>query len=308
MDETFVFGTKQRINVDIADINADHKPVGVKARDWVRIKSAWSKKLGKRANPKPVAYCSTMVPVPCVKVAYLTGRCRECYNRKYYMEQSIKVIAAFAGEPDVSKLLRLDSWVHSGNPLMYTFRGKCSTIGCKDLCVLTHPICSRCSSQQLGLSVVGSLIPGGGFGLVATKDFAAKERLPVTYGKWLISRAEKDAIEASTDPLQQARMAYLMELSKDTFIDGFGEESGILRYINNAPNSSLVNCRFVVNRKSQTVSVETTQKVPVGCEFLLVYRFTAKGHGVYWNKINSDTAERLTQRKQIVAAMKHVAS
>ncbi|KAI9338008.1 hypothetical protein BDR26DRAFT_935445 [Obelidium mucronatum] len=115
-----------------------------------------------------------------------------------------------------------------------------------------------------------------------------------------------DDIEASEDPLQQARVAYLMELSKDTFIDGFGEDSGVLRFINNAPNASLVNCRFAVDRVKKTVSVETIPKVAAGCEFFLVYRFNSNGNGVYWNQIHSDSAERLAQRKQIIAAMKHV--
>ncbi|KAI9331934.1 hypothetical protein BDR26DRAFT_899092 [Obelidium mucronatum] len=252
-NKTFTYGTKQRIEIAVANIIQDQRPKGVKSKDWPRIKAAWAKKTGakkpkKQPVPKPITYCTTATPTPCGKVAYMSGRCRECYNRHYYMEQSVKVIAAFTGETNVSKLLRAESWIHSGNPLMYSFRGKCSTEGCRDMCVLTHPLCSSCSSDQLGLGVVGSLIPGGGFGLVATKDFEAKQRLGVTYGRRLLSRKEKNDIEASEAPLQQARVAYLMELSKDTFIDGFGEDSGVLRFINNAPNASLVNCRFVVDR------------------------------------------------------------
>ncbi|KAI9340839.1 hypothetical protein BDR26DRAFT_860961 [Obelidium mucronatum] len=313
MDATFTYGTRLRIEVPVVNITQDQRPKGIKSKDWPRIKKAWAKKMeGKKPRkqtiPKPITNCTTATPSPCGKVAYMAGRCRECYNRHYYMEQSVKVIAAFTGETNVSKLMRAESWIHSGNPLMYSFRSKCSTVGCKDLCVLTHPLCSRCSSDQLGLGVVGSLIPGGGFGLVATKDFGPKQRLGVTYGRRLISRKEKEEIEASDDPLQQARIAYLMELSKDTFIDGFGEDSGVLRFINNAPCASLVNCRFVMDRVAKTVSVETTKKVSAGCEFLLVYRYTSDDQGVYWNQMNADSAERLTQRKQIIAAMTHVDS
>ncbi|KAI9339582.1 hypothetical protein BDR26DRAFT_974355 [Obelidium mucronatum] len=294
-NKTFTYGTKQRIEIAVANIIQDQRPKGVKSKDWPRIKAAWAKKTGakkpkKQPVPKPITYCTTATPTPLWK---------SCLH-------SVKVIAAFTGETNVSKLLRAESWIHSGNPLMYSFRGKCSTDGCRDMCVLTHPLCSSCSSDQLGLGVVGSLIPGGGFGLVATKDFEAKQRLGVTYGRRLLSRKEKDDIEASEDPLQQARVAYLMELSKDTFIDGFGEDSGVLRFINNAPNASLVNCRFVVDRVKKTVSVETIRKVAAGCEFFLVYRFNSNGNGVYWNQIHSDSAERLAQRKQIIAAMKHV--
>jgi len=299
-NDTFVYGTKNQVVIAIANIEANKKPVGITARDWARIKKAYAK----RAN-RTTKYCSTNTPVQCDKTVYLAGKCRACYNRYYYMEPSIKLIAAFAGEPDATMLLRSKSWIHSANPLMYHFRRKCSTVACNSLCVLTYPFCSTCSCEQFGLGVVGSLIPGSGFGLIATKDFRAKERLGLIYGKQVISRAEKEEIEASTDPLQQTRMNYLIQLSKDTFIDGFGEEAGILRFINNAPNHSLVNCRFVADYTSRTVSVETTKNVPAGCEFLLVYRFTAAGYGVYWNKICSDSAARLVQRKQIIAAMKH---
>jgi hypothetical protein len=117
-----------------------------------------------------------------------------------------------------------------------------------------------------------------------------------------MSRREKDQIEN----LNQCYPTSLMELSKGTFIDGFGEDAGILRFINNAPSSSLVNCKFKVDRSSHTVSVETTKRVLAGCEFLLVYSHSAKGCGVYWNKIHSESQARLLQRQQIVSAMKHV--
>jgi hypothetical protein len=308
MDQVFTYGTRQQLVILVTDIDEDCKPKGMRARDWERIKSAYLKKVhGKPAKTKPVALCSTKIPVVCGKAVYLTGKCRECYSRHYYMHQAIKVIAAFAGEADLSKLLRspTDSWISSGNPLMYSFRTRCAALKCREICALTHPLCAGCTSQQFGLGVIASMIPGAGLGLVATRDFEVGQCVGSRYGKKTMSRWEKDHIEASTNAIEQARAAYLMELSKDTFIDGFGEDAGIVRFINNAPSNSLVNCKFKVDRKAQTVSVETTKQVLAGCEFLLVYSYTANGCGVCWNKTNSESKARLLQRQQIVAAMKH---
>jgi len=57
-------------------------------------------------------------------------------------------------------------------------------------------------------------------------------------------------------------------------MDGHNEAGGVLRFIKNALNCELQNCKFIFPNK--TFKVQTTKKIHAGCELFIAYGYKEK--------------------------------
>lgn len=206
------------------------------------------------------------------------------------------------------------------NPLMHQKPSQCTNefgiapprVGtrCKNNCSLTFPLCTNCCSTVFGLEVKGSMIPGAGFGLFATRDFFPTSGSPMylecTYDGAEIDMETYEQImlnENSDDRLEfQSRYLFAMT-NHGPFVDGT-KGGSILRFINNSPSRALVNCKFVRigSPGNYKLVVQIISNISTGCELLLVYNNSQNGC-LYMNQTR-ETDQAINQRIAILQSLK----
>ena len=85
----------------------------------------------------------------------------------------------------------------------------------------------------------------------------------------MLSAEEVAILEAKTDSVSIYKYSYLLQIKKDMFIDGSGEQGGVLRFINNSLSERLTNCEFFCSKGE--IKVRTTKVIESGCELFLIY-------------------------------------
>ena len=83
-------------------------------------------------------------------------------------------------------------------------------------------------------------------GLFASTVIDKNHKFDIHYGWKAINAEEVEVLKAQEDPKSKFKYSYLVQVSKNQFIDGSDETGGVLRFINNAPSQQLVNCEFYV--------------------------------------------------------------
>jgi hypothetical protein len=85
---------------------------------------------------------------------------------------------------------------------------KCTT--CGNAAIVTLPLCTKCTAEQVKVRVYTSIVPRAGFGLFVTADVAANTKLGYYTGKE-ITKEEARNILNSTDDFDKFRSNYLFE-------------------------------------------------------------------------------------------------
>jgi hypothetical protein len=193
------------------------------------------------------------------------GRCGSCYNKEYNLRYTNAFISQITEINDIQ--------ISSLNPNVYS-NTICIVDGCSSRTGISFPYCQGCLSSVHHLKVALSNIPGCGLGLFADASLPKGHRFNITYGSKLVSAEEVAILEAQTDSVSKYKYSYLLQIKKDMYIDGSGEQGGVLRFINNSLSQELTNCAFSCYKGE--IKVRTTKEIQSGCELFLIYNHDNK--------------------------------
>jgi len=188
------------------------------------------------------------------------GRCGSCYNKEYHLRYTKDFISQITGIDDIQ--------ISSLNPNIYS-NAICKENECSSRTGISYPYCQDCLSSVHHLKVALSTIPGCGLGLFADGPLPAGHCFNLSYGSNFLSAEEVAILEAKADPVSKYKYSYLLQIKKDMFIDGSGEQGGVLRFINNSLAKGLTNCKFICCKGE--IKVRTTKVIESGCELFLIY-------------------------------------